>query len=125
MPHTDAAAARETALELPAPPTETELLIGRLTAVAVGGLAEAVQEWQRDGNAEPGTKKAMGDRIAELVMLRAATAGEIVDFEAAARTYGLQLLQQHCGDHASADLLALLIDDVLRIVAKVCATQWH
>jgi hypothetical protein len=58
-------------------------------------------------------------------MLKQATAGEVSDFEATARKHALRLLQAQCGDRASEALLAGLIDDVLRIVAKVCATQWH
>ena len=99
-------------------------MIGRLTAAAVGALAAAVREWRRDGDTRPATK-AEADWIAQLVMLRAATAGEITDFEATARTHALRLLQAHCGDCASEALLAGLIDDVLRIVAKVTRTRWH
>jgi hypothetical protein len=113
--------------ELPSTPAEIETLIGRLTAAAVGALAAAVQDWQRDGDAGAGSdiRLAAGDRVAELVLLRAATAGEIADFEATARTYGLQLLRQRCGANVSEELLAMLVDDVLRIVGRVCATQWH
>jgi hypothetical protein len=102
-------------------------LIGRVTAAAVAGLAAAAQDWQRDGDAGAGsdTRLAAGDRIAELVLLKQAVAGEIPDFEATARTYGLQLLRQRCGANVSEELLAMLVDDVLRIVARVCATQWH
>jgi hypothetical protein len=111
--------------ELPSTPTEIEILVGQVvTAAAVGALAAAVQEF-KNGGAEPGTKMAAGDGIARLVMLRAATAGEIIDFEATARSQALQMLQAQCGDRVSDALLATLVDDVLRIVARVCATQWH
>jgi hypothetical protein len=115
------------AREPPATPTELEIRIGCLTAAAVAGLAAAVQDWQRDGDAGAGSaiRLAAGDGIAELVMLKQATAGEVGDFDMVARTQGLQLLQAHCGAHVSAGLLASFIDDVLRIVARVCATQWH
>jgi hypothetical protein len=100
-------------------------LVGRLTAAAVGALAAASWEWQRDGGACPDTMAAEADLIAQLVMLRAATAGEIADFEATARSQALQMLQAQCGDRVSDALRATLVDDVLRIVARVCATQWH
>jgi hypothetical protein len=58
-------------------------------------------------------------------MLKQATAGEVSDFDTAARLHGLRLLQARCGANVSDALLASLIDDVLRIVARVCATQWH
>jgi hypothetical protein len=105
--------------------TELELLVGQVTAAAVGALAAAVREWHCDGGACPDTKAAAGDGIAELVMLKQAVAGEIADFEATARTHALALLRQRCGAVASEELLVGLIDDVLRIVARVCATQWH
>jgi hypothetical protein len=113
--------------QLPATPAEIEILIGRLTAMAVAGLAAAVRYWQRDGDAGAGsdTRLAAGNGIAQLVMLREAVAGEIPDFEATARTHGLRLLQARCGDNVSADLLASLIDDVLRLVDRVVRTQWH
>jgi hypothetical protein len=60
-----------------------------------------------------------------MVMLKQATAGEVSDFDTAARLHGLRLLQARCGDNAPQELLVGLIDDVLRIVARVCATQWH
>jgi hypothetical protein len=121
MPHGDAARLPVT---LPSIPAELEILVGQVTAAAVGALAAAVQEF-KNGGAEPGTKLAMGDRIAELVMLKQATAGEIIDFESTARTYGLQLLQKHCSGNVSASLLATLVDDVLRLVDKVIRTQIH
>jgi hypothetical protein len=118
MPHADAARLPVT---LPSTPTEIETLVGQMTAAAVGALAAAVQEFN-NGGAEPGTKLAAADRIAELVMLRAATAGEF-HFESTARTYGLRLLQKHCS--VSEALLATLVDDVLRLVDKVTRTQIH
>jgi len=124
MPHADAARLPVT---LPSTPAEIEILIGQVTAAAVGALAAAVQDWQRDGDAGSGSdiRLAAGDWIAELVMLKQAVAGEIIDFESTARTHALQLLRQRCGANVSDGLLAILIDDVLRIVARVCATQWH
>jgi hypothetical protein len=102
-------------------------LIGRLTAAAVAGLAAAAQDWQRDGDAGAGsdTRLAAGDGIARLVMLKQATAGEVSDFDTTARLHGLRLLQARCGANVSEELLAMLVDDVLRIVGRVCATQWH
>jgi hypothetical protein len=115
------------ALQQSSAPAEIEILIGRLTAAAVGALAAAVGDWQRDGDAGAGSdiRLAAGDRIAQLVILKQAVAGEISDFESTARTHGLALLRQHCGDNVSDGLLAMLVDDVLRIVTRVCATQWH
>jgi hypothetical protein len=112
--------------ELPSTSTEIELLVGRLTASAVAGLAAAVQDWQRDGDAGSGSdiRLAAGDRIAELVLFKQTVTGEITDFDATARKHALRLLQAQCGADASA-LLVMLVDDVLRIVARVCATQWH
>jgi hypothetical protein len=110
--------------EQPAIPAEIEILIGQVTAAAVGGLAAAVQEF-KNGGAESGTKLAAGDGIARLILLKQAVTGEIVDFEATARTQALQLLRAHCGDHVSTTLLAGLIDDVLRLVHKVTRTQIH
>src|SRR5262249_53572668 len=111
----------------PSTATEIETLIGRQTAAAVAALAAAVQNWRHTGDAGAGsgTRLAAGDGIAELVLLRAAVAGEIVDFEEVARTHGLALLRQRCGDHVSAGLLAMLVDDVLRLVDRVARTQWH
>ena len=76
-------------------PTEIELLVGQVTAAAVGALAQAVEHWRRTGDAGAGsdTRLAAGDWVAQLVMLRAATVGEIVDFESVARTHALRLLQ--------------------------------
>jgi hypothetical protein len=84
-----------------------------------------VREWRRDGDAQAATKAAEADLITQLVLLKQAVAGEVSDFEATARTHALALLRQRCGADVSDALLAGLIDDVLRIVAKVCATQWH
>jgi hypothetical protein len=122
MPHPQPA--RLPVAPLPSTPTEIEQLVGQLVAAAVGALAAAVQEFN-NGGAEPGTKLTVADRIAELVMLRAATAGEIVDFEATARTHALALLRKHCGESVSDALLATLVDDVLRLVDKVTRTQIH
>jgi hypothetical protein len=121
-------------LPQPAPPateqpstSSIEILIGRLTAIAVAGLAAAVRDWQCDGDAGAGsdTRLAAGDGIAQLVLLKQAVAGEVSDFDTAARLHGLRLLQAHCGADATEGPLAMLVDDVLRIVARVCATQWH
>jgi hypothetical protein len=108
----------------PSTPAEIEILIGRLTTAAVGALAAAVQEF-KNGGAEPGTKLAAGDRIAELVLLKQATQGEVSDFDTAARLHGLRLLRQHCGADATEGLLGMLVDDVLRLVDRVTRTQWH
>jgi hypothetical protein len=95
-----------------------------VTAAAVGELAAAVQEFN-NGGAQADTTAAVADWVAQLVMLKQATVGEVSDFDTAARLHGLRLLQAHCGAAASEELLVGLIDDVLRIVARVCATQWH
>jgi hypothetical protein len=110
----------------PSTTPEIELLVGQVTAAAVAGLAAAVQDWQHGGAAGAGSdiRLAAGDWVAELVMLKQATAGEVRDFEQVARKHALQLLQAHCGAAAS-DLLAMLVDDVLRLVDRVARTQWH
>src|SRR5262245_40214733 len=100
--------------ELPSTPAEIEILIGQVTATAVGALAAAVREWHLDGNAHPDTMATEADWIAQLVELKQATVGEVSDFDTVARQHGLRLLQAHCGDHVSAGLLAMLVDDVLR-----------
>jgi hypothetical protein len=113
--------------ELPSTPAEIETLIGRLTAAAVGALAAAAQDWRCTGDAGAGsdTRLAAGDGIAQLVLLKQAVAGEVSDFDTVARLHGLRLLQARCGANVSEELLAMLVDDVLRIVGRVCATQWH
>jgi hypothetical protein len=113
------------ALQPPSTPAALEILIGRLTAGAVAELAQAVRDWQRDGDARSSAKLAAGDGIARLVLLKQATAGEIADFEATARVQALQMLRQRCGANVSDALLAGLIDDVLRLVDRVVRTQWH
>jgi hypothetical protein len=112
------------ASQLPTTPAEIEILIARVLAVAAGELANAVHRYKPGAGAGPGAN-AVADWVAQLVLLRQATAGEVPDFEATARVQALQMLRQHCGAEVSDALLASLIDDVLRIVAKVCATQWH
>jgi hypothetical protein len=69
------------ASQLPSTTPEIELLVGQVTAAAVRALAAAVQDWQRDGDAGAGSniRLAAGDGIAELVMLKQAVAGEIID----------------------------------------------
>jgi hypothetical protein len=122
MPHADAARLPVT---LPSTPAEIEILIGQVTAAAVGALAAAVREWHRDGDARPDTKAVQADLIAQLVELKQATVGEVSDFDTVARLHGLRLLQAHCGAAASEELLAMLVDDVLRLVDRVTRTQWH
>jgi hypothetical protein len=111
------------ALEQPAPPAEIEILIGQVTAAAVGELAAAVQEFN-NGGARP-SANAAADWVAQLVLLKQATLGELADFEATARVQALQMLRQRCGAEVSDALLAGLIDDVLRLVNRVARTQWH
>jgi hypothetical protein len=110
------------ASELPATPTEIEILLGRLVAVAVGELADAVQAYNGDGRPRA---DAAADWVAQLVMLKQATAGEVSDFAAVARVQALRMLRQRCGAEVSTTLLAGLIDDVLRLVDRVARTQWH
>jgi hypothetical protein len=112
--------------QLPSTPAEIETLIGQVTAAAVGELAHAVQEWHRAGAgcARPGAN-AVADRVAQLVLLKQATAGEIADFESTAHTQALRLLRQCCGADVSDKLLASLIDDLLRLADRVARTQWH
>ena len=109
--------------EQPSISTELEILIGQVTAAAVGELAAAVQEFN-NGGARP-SANAAADWVAQLVMLRAATVGEVADFEATARVQALQMLRQRCRAEVSTALLAGLIDDVLRLVDRVVRTQWH
>ena len=84
-----------------------------------------MREWRRDGDAQAATKAAEADLITQLVLLKQAVAGEVSDFDTVARLHGLRLLQARCGANVSEELLAMLVDDVLRIVGRVCATQWH
>src|SRR5262245_62475412 len=103
-----------------APDDPIEILIGEAVAVAALTLMAALQEFQNNGLTRT-TRTAGGDAITALWELQRATRTEIPDFEQVAREHGTKALKSKCNGGYSAAAGDILIDETLRILARVTA----